>query len=110
MRKFSLWLPQIYVVASMLMALTAIAETPTPPKEFWDYVEEFGDDKGNVLDPLDYDEILNLKENQEAPAVGAMPKDNPDAQNASNAKHIDMKVEQKSFARASSAVMKGEGQ
>jgi hypothetical protein len=49
----SLWL--------LLAATPALADDPgAPPREFWLYYVEFSDERGELLDPLDYSEAQHL--------------------------------------------------
>lgn len=51
----------VYALGLLTLMLSQItfAES-TPPPEFWEYLMEFSDDKGNVLDPIELDETKNL--------------------------------------------------
>lgn len=50
-----------YVVFGVLLAaVSARAEAPTLSQEFWNYMVEFGDGKGEVFDPSDYAAVTNL--------------------------------------------------
>ncbi len=107
MFKWNLLSPRYYVLGAVLMAMPALAQAPAPSQEFWDYVEEYGDANGNVLDPLEYDQIINIKSNEklalkEAPQVNEQTSiDNTiDKVKVRNA---DMKFEQKSSAVSSGA-------
>jgi hypothetical protein len=100
-------LSRLYFAGAMLVAVPVIAQAPAPSQEFWDYLAEYGDDNGDVIDPLEYDEILSMKDTEdmtikEKPlAREESPVDQPHIRNA------DMKFEQKSSAQASSSAMKG---
>lgn len=85
----------VFVTAS---ALAQVSEVPS--QEFWDYVEEYGDANGNVLDPLEYDQIINIK-NDEKFALKDAPNDK--AIVTAKVRDADMKVEQKSSAVSSTA-------
>lgn len=37
-----------------------------PTQEFWDYMMEYSDEQGEILDPLEYDQIYSLKEEKDA--------------------------------------------
>lgn len=99
--------PRFCFIGAVLIALPVVAQAPTPSKEFWDYVTEYGDDNGEVLDPLEYEQMLSIKDTEntgttDAPLAGeVLPIDKPNIRNA------DMKFEQKSSAQASSSAMKG---
>ncbi len=100
MCKWSLLLPRYYLLGAILMAMPVLAQAPAPSAEFWDYVEEFGDVNGNVLDPLEYDQIINRKSDeklvhQKTPASHEIPLDK------SKVKNTDMNFEQASSAVSS---------
>lgn len=105
MFKTLLFSPKLYFFGAALIALPVVAQAPTPSQEFWDYIAEYGDDNGDVLDPLEYDQILGMKEGEGAHDIDVVNKsssaDNP------HARHADMKIEQTSSAQASSSAMKG---
>jgi hypothetical protein len=97
---------RLYFVGAVLIAVPVIADAPTPSQEFWEYMAEYGDDNGDVLDPLEFDQIIGMKETditsaKEMAADVDVPIDKPKARNA------DMKFEQKSSSQNSSAGMKG---
>lgn len=93
MFKWSLLSPRYYLLGAVLMAMPAFAQAPAPSQEFWDYIEEYGDANGNVLDPLEYDQITNIK-NDEKFAFKDAPSDK--AIDTTKVRDADMKVEQKS--------------
>lgn len=41
------------IAAPAMTVLAAPAEAPPPPQEFWNYLLEFGDARGDVFDPAD---------------------------------------------------------
>lgn len=43
--------------------LSAAAQS-SPPQEFWEYFEEYSDDQGELLDPLDYEQMLIMKDSE----------------------------------------------
>jgi hypothetical protein len=124
---------RFYCLVALLVAIPALALAPSPAKEFWDYVEEFGDQNGNVVDPLEFDQIVNLKNDanlaidqgvaidenlaiDESLAIKETPhanKEKPmnkqmDKQiDKLKIRHADMKIEQQSSSQASSGAMKG---
>lgn len=107
MPKYFLRSPTLFFCGAIFIATPVIAQAPTPPSEFWDYLAEYGDENGKLLDPLEYDQILSMKENDDANSSVASlgnksePVDKPTVRNA------DMKFEQTSSAQASSAAVKG---
>lgn len=47
-------LKNVWLCVGLLFSAVAVrAEAPPPPREFWDYLMEFGDDQGEVFDPAD---------------------------------------------------------
>jgi hypothetical protein len=87
-----------------------MAEGSAPSREFWEYVMEYGDDNGDVLDPLEYDQILSMNDEK-----GIAIKEKGFAQekipvDKSHIKHPQIKFELKSSAQTSSAAMAGERQ
>ena len=64
-----------------LLAWILPAWADAPPPEFWQYLLEYGNDQGEVLDPLDLDTVSHMddKANAESsttPAVPAAQKEN----------------------------------
>jgi hypothetical protein len=111
MFKWGLLSPRYYILGAALMALPTFAQASAPSQEFWDYVEEYGDANGNVLDPLEYDQIINIKNNEKL-ALKEMPPANEqtsidkaidDTIDKRKVRNADMKFEQKSSAVSSSA-------
>lgn len=50
-----------YLLSGVLLAaVSARAEAPVLSPEFWNYMIEFGDGKGEVFDPADYAAVANL--------------------------------------------------
>lgn len=45
---------------ALLAAASARAEAPVLSQEFWNYMVEFGDGKGDVFDPSDFAAVANL--------------------------------------------------
>jgi len=107
----SFLLPRTCFVGAMLIAVTAIADTSAPSQEFWEYMAEFGDDNGDILDPLEYDQIIGMKDGD----LGQLRNTTDDAakekasSNKPKAGNTDMKLEQKSSLQNSSASAKGAG-
>jgi hypothetical protein len=111
MFKWGLLSPQYYILGAALMALPTFAQAPAPSQEFWDYVEEYGDANGNVLDPLEYDQITNIKNNEKLSFKEEPPANEQTSIDQAMDKTIDkrrvrnadMKFEQKSSTVSSSA-------
>ncbi|MDB6061052.1 MAG: hypothetical protein JWM78_1155 [Verrucomicrobiaceae bacterium] len=50
-----------YVLSGVLLAtVSARAEAPVLSQEFWNYMIEFGDGKGEVFDPADYAAVSSM--------------------------------------------------
>lgn len=105
---------RVCFVSAMLIAVPAIAYAPTPSQEFWEYMADYADDNGDVIDPLEYDQILRMKEIDAAPikevdtAREHVPADKPIV-NKVSVRNSDMKFEQKSSLQNSSVGTKGAG-
>src|SRR6188508_3478203 len=100
MFRLSLFSPRYCWLGLLFVTVSVLAQVPSPSKEFWDYLEEYGDANGNVLDPLEYDQIINIKNNEklalkEAPTTNEQTSLDKtiDKKRVSN---TDMKVEQRS--------------
>ena len=50
----------------LLVPLFARGDVPPPPPEFWDYLADFGDQDGDVFDPLDLTEAQQVVRSQTA--------------------------------------------
>lgn len=46
-----------YWFACGALALSASAQAPQPPAEFWQYLLEFSDENGELIDPLEFSEL-----------------------------------------------------
>ena len=81
-----------------------------PSADFWEYMEDFGDETGNVLDPLEYDQLLNLKNDDLAESKNSTQDSNEKQDSADDAtlRHADMKLSKKSLQQASSSTMTGD--
>ncbi len=74
----------VCVVSGVLLAsVAARAEAPVLSQEFWNYMVEFGDGKGDVFDPADYAAVANL------PAKTRQEMDHAAAQQRTPAAHSD---------------------
>lgn len=73
MRPDLLWRSSLWLLLASGSALAADASAISPgapPREFWLYYAEFGDSRGELLDPLDYSEASRL---QHRPATQQRP-------------------------------------
>lgn len=50
--------------------LSSLAWAASPSQEFWEYMADFSDENGEVLDPLELDEVVTARE-QEQPEIPA---------------------------------------
>lgn len=58
MRPDLLWRSGLWL---LLASCPALATDPgAPPREFWIYYAEFGDERGELLDPLEFSEASRL--------------------------------------------------
>lgn len=89
------WMALVFATASALAQVSV-----APSQEFWDYVEEYSDANGNVLDPLEYDQIINNKNDEK---FGLKDTTNDKAIDTTKVREADMKVEQKSSSVSSTA-------
>lgn len=103
MRNLFAGAPTFFLFGAILTSLSVTAQTPSPPQEFWEYLEEYSDDKGDLLDPLDYEQISAMKDEEEstAPELTAYENELDEKNVAPVAKRV------KSSAHASSAQVKG---
>lgn len=102
--------PRLCFVSAILIAVPAIADAP--PQEFWEYMAEYADDNGDVLDPLEYDQILSMKESDLAPGKDAGIADEQEVVDKPvvdkvKVRNADMKFEHKSSLQGSSTGAKG---
>jgi hypothetical protein len=98
-----------WIIGLLIFAIPVLAETPALSQDFWEYMTDFDDENGDVLDPLEYDQLSNLKNN----AVIDLPEKNSSSNdsernNSSNLRNVDMKLKTRSSTQSSSLVMKGE--
>ncbi len=102
--------PRMYFVGVILITVPVLAGAPAPSQEFWEYMAEYSDDNGDALDPLEYDQILNMKETDVAQPKDADVTDTPIEKSVVDkvkVRNADMKFEQKSSLQSSSAAAKG---
>lgn len=107
MPKHFLFSPGLCFISALLVAAPVIAQAPAPSQEFWDYLSEYGDDNGNLLDPLEYDQILSMKESDDMDSKAASALSESEVLDMSKASSADMKIETKSSTQVSSSAVKG---
>lgn len=56
------WLVGLVLVFSLQLKA---APAPAPSQDFWDYMNDFSDENGELVDPQDVDDMLGFKENEE---------------------------------------------
>lgn len=54
---------------SLLFAATPIMADEAPPPEFWQYLLEYGDEQGNVIDPLEFEHLEKRPSEADSPSV-----------------------------------------
>lgn len=64
------------LLAALIWSGCVLAGGAKPTQEFWDYMMEYSDEQGDVLDPLEYDQVHSLKE-QGTPVDAATEKQIP---------------------------------
>ncbi|GGY69898.1 hypothetical protein GCM10011613_12830 [Cellvibrio zantedeschiae] len=84
----------------VLIGVCVCADAPPPSQEFWEYMIEYGDEKGEVLDPLEYDQILTMKDTDKNESV----EQEKLSMNKPRVKNTDMKNEHKSSVQAAPVV------
>lgn len=85
-----------YLLSGVLLAAgSAFAEAPTLSPEFWNYLVEFGDDKGEVFDPSDYAAVAKLPAKARAELDRAAAQNEPVKQDATD-NHAASKREEQS--------------
>ncbi len=107
--------PRFHILGAILLAMPVLALAPAPSLEFWDYVEEYGDANGNILDPLEYDQIINIKNDEkltlkETPPANEQPSIDKTI-DKKKVRNADMKFEKSSSAassRATTSTINGE--
>lgn len=105
MPKHMLLSAKLCFIGALLIVTPVIAQTLTPSQEFWDYLTEYGDENGNVLDPLEYDQILSMKESDHA--SDDLLASESESQDKPVIRNMNMKFEKKSSEQASSSAVKG---
>lgn len=60
------------LIVCLACSTTAWASEP-PPAEFWLYLLEFSNAQGEVLDPLDLEQLANADENESPAQAPATP-------------------------------------
>ena len=98
----------ISLLMAVLMTQATVAHAQIPSQEFWEYMEDYDDGKGELIDPLEYDEIVNLKNDS-----GEYNEPNELMTRQQHDNHADnpnMKFAKKSSAQTSSKAMRGAAQ
>ncbi len=96
-----------WMIGMLIFGVSAVAEAPALSQDFWEYMADFDDGSGGVLDPLEYDQLSNLKNDAAVNvtetniSADSEKKYNPELNNT------DMKLNTRSSAQSSSLVMKG---
>lgn len=91
-------LPRLTVLSTLVLVTPAIANGLKPSQEFLEYLAEYGDENGEVIDPLELDEILSMKEESAIEQKNAGLDHSADNHKVRN---TDMKIEQKSSVQSS---------
>lgn len=86
-------LPRVTLLSAIVIATPAMAGGLKPSQEFLEYLADYGDENGDVMDPLELDEVLNMKDD-------AATQDQ--TLNKPNIRNTDMKTEQTSSVQDSS--------
>jgi len=89
-----------FVLAVPLLVQAA----PAPSQDFWEYMNDFSDEDGEVLDPVEVDQMLSLKE-----ARGDTPEDEAERGQtpkfpATNSRQTDTSTNAKKSSVSSSAM------
>jgi hypothetical protein len=104
------------IVSLLLMGFPVSAEAPSPAQDFWEYMIDFDDGTGDVIDPLEYDQLSNFKHDSAADipdkkvdeTINNASRDKSDMTlNDINIKPADLKFKTPSSAQTSSSVVKG---
>ena len=57
-----------YLWLSLLIVLPAVAADP-PSQDFWDYMADFSDENGNLVDPLEFDQVSDQHATEQGDAA-----------------------------------------
>ncbi|MES2823622.1 MAG: hypothetical protein V4732_08470 [Pseudomonadota bacterium] len=96
-----------WIISLLLFAIPVLAETPAPSQDFWEYMTDFDDENGSVVDPLEYDQLSNLKNSAATDLIENTSSDESEQKNHSNIRNTDMKLKVQSSIQSSSLAMKG---
>jgi hypothetical protein len=96
-----LLIQKIIFLGLFFFALPVLAETKAPPQDFWDYMQDFGDDNGDVLDPMEYDQLLSMRNNDISPTDDQQDELDTSV-DAQKLRHADLKIGTHSSTQASS--------
>ncbi len=95
-----------WVIGMLLFTAPVLAEAPS--QDFWEYMVDFDDGSGDMLDPLEYDQLANIKNDVVADAsAGGAHHDSDEKFDNPKIRNADMKMNTQSSAQASSVKMKG---
>lgn len=84
----------IALAGAMMAQPLALADSNSPPAEFWYYMAEFADDKAAVFDPADYALMTNLPDKPtDATAQQQIPQTTPQTTPQPAATHSGQAVE-----------------
>lgn len=89
-----------------LISASVWAVQASPSEEFWSYMLEFDDDNGDVLDPLEYEELLVMKDGGEGDASEHSSAKNMEKNIVTN--NQSTSIHASSMQSSSSVMMKGE--
>ena len=96
----------VFVLAMPLLVQAA----PAPSQDFWEYMNDFSDADGEVLDPVEVDQMLSLKEahSDDIDAGAEQEKIPTQARPVTGAKAMDASFPVKKLSgQSSSSVMSG---
>ncbi len=103
-----------FFIGSMVLSVSVFANESPPSQEFWEYMVDFDDGSGEVLDPLEYEQLSDMKKDLEKDEdAGAKDKDTleKDEHDESeekfdnpNVRNVDMTCYAKNYAKTCSMV------
>jgi hypothetical protein len=99
------------LLANISIAVEApiVSNAPTLSKEFWEYMSDYGDETDNYLDPLEYELLVTMKNDESVNIDQASQSQQGPQENLDRPilRHADMRVEKRSSVKASSSEMRG---
>ena len=97
----------LFVLFFVSVSIWAMQQAPS--EEFWNYMFEFDDDNGDVLDPLEYEQLLSIKdEDLEGAPERSSDKNMQKNAEANNQSAAVTSTHASSMQSSSSVMMKGE--